>query len=58
MQLGEKIGKFSTACENLIAMVAIHHRPLTEEEVLLIRYYCSELLEKLPPPPKTRPRLV
>jgi hypothetical protein len=39
------LGAFGKACEHLLASIAIH-RPLTKEEALFVRHYCSELLEK------------
>ena len=51
MELAKNVHTFSSACERLLASLAIY-RPLTEEEALLIRHYCKELLEKVPPPPR------
>ena len=50
MQISDDVDTFGKACEHLLASVAIH-RPLTEEEVLFVRHYCKELLEKLSPHP-------
>jgi hypothetical protein len=44
------IKAFGKACEHLLANIAIH-RPLTQEEMILVRHYCKELLEKAAPPP-------
>jgi hypothetical protein len=50
MPLPNGIKAFGNACEYLLAIMATH-QPLTEEEVLYIRYYCKELLEKTSGPP-------
>ena len=50
MQVSDDVHTFGRACEHLLASVAIH-RPLTEEEVLFVRHYCKELLEKIAPHP-------
>jgi hypothetical protein len=47
-QVSKDVKEFSRACEHLIASVALH-RPLTEEEALLVRHYCKEILEKVVP---------
>ena len=49
MQVKNDIQAFGKACEHLLASVAIN-RPLTEEEVLFVRHYCKELLERIAPP--------
>ena len=46
MELLKDIEAFGKACEQLIFSMGIH-RPLTEEEVLYVRYYCKELLEQM-----------
>ena len=43
MPLSNEVHKFTSACEHLIAGIAIY-RPLTEDERLLIKYYCNEVL--------------
>jgi hypothetical protein len=48
MQLSKDVHSFSSACERLLATGAIY-RPLTQEEVKLIEYYCKELLQKVVP---------
>jgi hypothetical protein len=50
MELTQDVHTFGRVCEHLLVSVAVH-RPLTEEEVLLVRHYCKELLDKIPPPP-------
>jgi hypothetical protein len=51
MELSSDVQKFGSACEYLLASVAIH-RPLKDDEVQLIEYYCNELLKKVRPPLK------
>jgi len=43
MPLSNEVHKFTRACEHLIAGMAMY-RPLTEDERLLIKYYCNEVL--------------
>ena len=50
MELPNGIKVFGNACEYLLAIMATH-QPLTEEEVLYIRHYCKELLDKTSRPP-------
>jgi hypothetical protein len=50
MQMKDDVRAFGNACEHLIASMTIN-RPLTEEEVLFIRHYCKELLERTSEPP-------
>jgi len=50
MQLSKEVHYFSSACERLLASVAMS-RPLTEEETHMIEYYCHEVLNKAVPPP-------
>jgi len=53
MQLQHDIRAFGNACEHLIVSMATH-RLLTQEEVLYIRHYCKELLDKTSVPPYSR----
>lgn len=46
MEVAAEIQKFSAACETLLSAITMH-RPLTDEEVRLIEYYCIELLAKI-----------
>ena len=46
MELAANVQKFSDSCESLLSSITMH-RPLTEEEVRVIEYYCIELLAKL-----------
>lgn len=50
MNLSEDVHKFISACERLLAGIAIK-RPLTQDEVLLVKHYCSEVLSKIGHPP-------
>ena len=50
MRLKDDIQKFSTACEVLLGDIALQ-RPLTKDEVLLIKHYCNEVLIKVDQPP-------
>jgi hypothetical protein len=54
MKLKEDIRVFGTACEHLLASMAIN-RPLAEEEVLFIQHYCKELLDRTSEPPYSPP---
>ena len=51
MQVKEDVHKFTSACEHLLADIAIH-RLLTQDEVLLIKHYCNEVLGKIDQPPR------
>jgi hypothetical protein len=46
VELGAEIQKFSDSAESLLSTMTMH-RPLTDEEVRLIEYYCIELLAKI-----------
>ena len=46
MQLSNEVHNFARYCERLLSIVAVS-RPLTEEEVRLVEYYCQELLTKV-----------
>ncbi len=50
MKLSEDVQKFISACERLLSAIAIH-RPLTQDEALLIKHYCNEVLSKIDHPP-------
>ena len=54
MQLKDDIRAFGNACEHLIVSLTMH-RSFTEEEVLFIRHYCQELLDKTSGPPHGNP---
>ena len=49
MPLSNEVYKFTTACEHFVAAVAMY-RPLTEDERLLIKFYCNEVLTKADQP--------
>ena len=51
MHLKEDVHKFTRACEHLIAGMEMS-RPLTHDEVLLIKHYCIEVLSKIDQPPQ------
>jgi hypothetical protein len=46
MQLSNEVHNFARYCERLLSTVAVI-RPLTEEEMRLVEYYCRELLTKV-----------
>ena len=47
MRLNKQVSHFSASCENLIAEAETSGRQLTDEETLLIEYYCREVLKKV-----------
>ena len=49
MYLKEDVHKFTRACEHLIAGITMY-RQLTQDEVLLIKHYCNEVLSKIDQP--------
>jgi hypothetical protein len=49
MRLKKAIHTFGSACEHLIANMAIY-RPPTEDEALLVKHYCQEVLRKFDSP--------
>ena len=63
MKLNEDVRDFGRICEHLLFSVYSAQRPLTNEELLFVKYYCRELLDILngvtidgnrkpaPPPP-------
>jgi hypothetical protein len=46
MQLSNEVHNFARYCERLLSTAAVS-RPLPEEEIRLIEYYCQELLTKV-----------
>ena len=46
MELTANVQKFSDSCESLLSSIMVH-RPLTDEELIVIEYYCLELLAKI-----------
>ena len=47
MRLKKEVSNFSASCEHLMAEAETSSRNLTEEEILLIEYYCREILQKV-----------
>jgi len=45
MDLSKIVEDFGKQCERLLRGIALD-RPLTEEELVFVRYYCNQLLEK------------
>ena len=50
MRLSNDVLNFTSACEHLLAGIVMY-RPLTHEEVLLVKHYCNEVLTKVDRPP-------
>jgi len=50
MKLSEDAQKFKRDCERLLSGIAIH-RPLNQDEALLVKHYCTEVLSKIDHPP-------
>jgi hypothetical protein len=46
MQFKDAVHNFTSACERLIASMALQRSP-TEEEALLVKFYCNEVLQKI-----------
>ena len=46
MGSGKEVQLFVSACERLLAAADLQ-RPLSEDQMSLVEYYCKELLEKL-----------
>jgi hypothetical protein len=46
MEVSKNVHLFTTACEHLLASIAVH-RPLTQEEALLVKHYCDEVVRKI-----------
>ena len=53
MQVSEDVHKFSSACEHLLADIAMY-RPLREDERLLVKHYCQEVLSKVDQSPQNQ----
>ena len=49
MDLSKIVEGFGKQCERLLRGIALD-RPLTEEELVFVHYYCNQLLEKTPQP--------
>jgi hypothetical protein len=54
MRLKKEVSNFSASCEHLMAEAESSGRKLTEEETLLIEYYCREVLKKVVKRPPSR----
>jgi hypothetical protein len=55
MRLKKEVSHFSASCEHLMHEAETSGRQLTDEETLLIEYYCREVLKKVvkrPPSPQ------
>lgn len=50
MRFADAVHNFTSACEHLIAYMDIY-RPPTEDEALLVKFYCNEVLQKIDSPP-------
>lgn len=51
MRLKKAVQNFTSACEYLLANMTIHRLP-SEDEVLLVKHYCNEVLSKIDSPPR------
>jgi len=51
MRFKKAVQNFTSACEHLLANMVIH-RPPTEDEVLLVKHYCNEVLSKIDSSPR------
>ena len=47
MRLKKEVSNFSASCEHLMAEAESSGRKLTEEETLLVEYYCRQVLKKV-----------
>ncbi len=47
MRLKKEVSNFSSSCEHLMHEAETSGRHLTEEETLLVEYYCREVLKKV-----------
>jgi hypothetical protein len=54
MRLKKEVSSFSASCEHLIEEVEGGSRRLTDEETLLVEYYCREVLKKVVRRPPSR----
>ncbi len=54
MRLKREVSHFSASCEHLMAEAEGSSRKLTEEETLLIEYYCLEVLKKIVKRPQSQ----
>jgi hypothetical protein len=56
MRLKKEVSNFSASCEHLMHEAETSGRQLTEEEILLIEYYCREVLKKVVKRPPSQQR--
>ena len=54
MRLNKEVSSFTASCEHLIAEAEMGSRKLTDEEALLVEYYCREVLKKVVKRPPTQ----
>ena len=47
MRLKNEVSKFAASCEHLMAEAEASGRKISEEEALLVEYYCREVLKKV-----------
>ena len=47
MRLKKEVQNFSSSCERLMFEADVTNRKLTQEEKLLVEFYCREVLEKV-----------
>ena len=47
MRLKKEVSNFSASCEHLLYEADTSGRELTDEEALLVEYYCREVLKKV-----------
>lgn len=47
MRLKKEVSNFASSCEHLMAETDASSRKITEEEALLVEYYCREVLKKV-----------
>ena len=51
MKLHQDVQNFVRICETLISNAMRSSRALTEDESMIVKFYCKEVLEKLVPEP-------
>ena len=47
MELNQQVQAFGKVCEHLLFEISSSLRSLTDDEALFVKYYCSELIDKL-----------
>lgn len=48
MQLAQELKIFSSACEHILSAIA-KHRPLTNDEAAVLKYYCARIEGNIAP---------